>query len=286
MSILSNVSAGASSEGQRIIIAGVEGVGKSTLVANAPRALFVPMELGYASILTPKTPLLTTYDDVFTLLDEIKLSVQSNRNQFMTLSFDSATALERLIHTKVLETDPDVVKARLAKQPDPKNLTMETAHGGYGKAYNLANDYFSRFTRYCDELARYGKLNIVITCHVFPSLVKDSAYGEYNSWDLLLHSPKNDKTYGKRELITQWADMIGFLHEPLFVQKAEKGQSLVKGISANQGRVLAVDRTPGWVAKNRYGLTGTIPIPKENGWNSIANAIYNSSGIDLWNRDV
>jgi len=283
---LSQVSSGASQDGQRIVIAAVEKVGKTTLVANAPRALLIPMEVGYASVLTPKAPLITSYDDLFNLLDELRQSCQSGRCSFNSLSFDSATALEQLIHKKVLETDPDVVKAKLTKSQEPKNVTMESAHGGYGKAYNLANDYFGRFTRYCDDLARYGKLNIIITCHVFPSLIKDAAYGEYNSWDLLLHSPKNDKTYGKREMMTQWADMVGFLHEPLYIIKADKGQTITKGVSANQGRMLAVDRSPGWVAGNRYGLTGLIPIPQVNGWNSLAHAIYSNTGIDLYNRDV
>ena len=281
MTFLNQVTQGASNDGQRIVIAAVEKAGKTTLIANAPRALLVPMEMGYASIMTPKTPLITSYDDLFTLLDEIKMSIMAGRNQFMTLSFDSATALEQLIHKKVIETDPDVIKKT------NKNVTMESAHGGYGKAYNLANDYFSRFTRYCDELAKYGKINIVITCHVFSSIVRDAAYGEYYSWDLLLHSPKNEKTYGKREMITQWADMIGFLHEPLFVVKNEDAKSnFNRAVSANQGRVLAVSRTPGWVAGNRYGLQGLIPIPKENGWNHLAHAIYTNTGIDVYNKDV
>jgi hypothetical protein len=73
----------------------------------------------------------------------------------------------------------------------------------------------------------------------------------------------------------------------MFIMKAEKGQTMAKGQSLNQGRVLAVDRQPGWVAKNRYGMTGTIPIPKEKGWNAVANAIYEATNktVDVWNRD-
>jgi hypothetical protein len=219
-------------------------------------------------------------------MEELRNSCMRGTNIFQTLSLDSFTAIERLIHEFVISSDPDLVKARLNKTQEPKNLTMETCHGGYGKGYALANLQFEMLLSRFDELARNAKINIVGTCHVFPSVVKDAAYGEYNSWDLLLHSPKNDKTYGKREMLTQWVDMLGFLHEPLFVMKQEKGQTLSKGVSANQGRMLAVDRTPGWVAGNRYGLTGLIPIPEKNGWNSIAHAIYESKGIDLWNRDV
>ena len=44
------------------------------------------------------------------------------------------------------------------------------------------------------------------------------------------------------------------------------------------------ERTPSWVAGNRYGLTGTIAIPPNGGWNAIAHAIYQAKGIDLYNR--
>lgn len=289
MPILSQVTNGSRPTGQRIIIAGVEKVGKTTLACNAPRALLVPMEMGNASIRTPVTPLIERWSDLMALIDELGVSCRQGRNPYMTITFDSATALERLIHDKVIGDDPDVIKGKL------KNPTMATAHEGYGKAFDLANGHFADFLRKCDELAIYAGINIVLTCHVFASRVVDPAFGEYDSWDLLLHSPKNLKSYGKREMATQWADMIGFLHEPLYVNKTEKGQQVIKAISANQGRMLAVDRTPGWVAGNRYGLTGTIAIPKppdnpnqpyRDGWNTLAQSIYNAKGIDLFNRDV
>lgn len=291
MTYLNNVTNAPVQEGQRIVIAGGEGIGKTTLACDAPNSLLVPMEMGYASIRTPRLPtLITEWRQVIEICEELLAAAKAGTlKRGSSIVWDSATALERLIHNEVIATDPDMVKAIRDKTQPPKNLTMETCHGGYGKGYQLANDLFARWTRAQDELARYGGVNCIVTCHVFTTVVKDAAYGEYNSWDLLLHSPKNDKTYGKREFMTQWADMIGFLHEPLFVMKAEKGQTLARGIDANQGRQLAVDRTPGWVAKNRYGLTGLIPIPDPktypHGWNYIAQAIYTNTGIDLYNRE-
>ena len=99
-----------------------------------------------------------------------------------------------------------------------------------------------------------------------------------------LHSPKNQKAYGKREMLTQWADIVGFLHEPLFISE-DKAKTLVKGVSANTGRILAINRTPGYVAGNRFGVIRDIQIPREKGWNYLANEIYNSSGLDVFNRD-
>jgi len=286
MSYLSGVVSGVSMNGQRIVIAGAEKVGKTTLACDAPNSLLIPLEEGYATIRTPRLPnMLSTWEDVEGLCLELISSAKAGLLAAgSSLVWDSATALERLIHDWVLRRD------RNWKPGNPNGVTMESALEGYGKAYNVANEKFAVWSRYMDELARYGGINIIVTCHVFAALVQDPAHGEYHTWDLQLHSPKNQKTYGKREFITQWADMVGFFHEPMFVMKAEKGAMLNKGISANQGRVLAVDRTPSWVAGNRYGLQGTIPIPNPNDnppggcWNQLAQAIYNSSGIDVFNR--
>lgn len=284
MSILAAVTpSGASTTGIRAVIAGVEKVGKTTLACNAPRALLVPMEMGYATMRVNKTPLLDNYNDVMTLLDEIIATAQTGQFPYQTLVFDSATALERFIHSHIVAMDPNSVK------DNKKAVTMESALGGYGKAYTYANELFANFLAKCDVLAVYGRINIILTCHVFAAEVLDPTVGQYNTWDLLLHSPKNQKTYGKREMVTQWADLVGFLHEPVFVSesKGSNGKSGINmAVSANQGRVLGVSRTPGYVAGNRYNMVAPLNIPHVNGWNTVAEAIYTASGIDVYNRDV
>lgn len=286
-SILGQVSTGTAQAGQRIVLAGAEKVGKTTLACGAPGALLVPMEMGYGAMKVPHTPMLESWEAIEQLCLELIAGAQSGTiPRGSSIVWDSATALERAIHEKVLRMDPSW------KPGNPTGLTLNSALGGYGKAYSIANDLFGRWTRYMDELAKYGGINCIVTCHVFAALVVDPAHGEYNTWDLLLHSPKNQKEYGKREFITQWADMVAFLHEPMFVMKAEKGQQLQKAVSSNQGRVLAVDRTPGWVAGNRYGMNGVVPIPLQQGWNYLADAIYKSTQamgqnpIDLYNRSI
>jgi hypothetical protein len=268
-------------EGQRIVIAGQEKVGKTTLACQAPGSLLVPCEIGYGFIQTARTDMLTTWEQVEQLCLELIAGAKAGRiKPGQSIVWDSATAIERMIHDYILRTDPTY------KPGNKTALTMESALGGYGKAYNNALELFTKWSRYMDELAKYGRINIITTCHVFAATVVDPAHGEYQTWDLQLHSPKNQKTYGKREFITQWADAVFFLHEPLLVLKAEKGQTLTRGVSGNQGRMLALDRTPGWVAGNRFGLSGLIPIPEQQGWNYLANAIYQRTGIDLYNRSL
>lgn len=275
MGILDQVSHSSQPAGIRAVLTGVEKVGKTTLACSAPRPLLVPLEQGYGGVSVHKTPMLESFNDLVSLLDEICVKVSQRQFQYQTIVCDSATALERLIHDAVLRTDPTWAKG------NKKALTMESALGGYGKAYLYANELFQSFLTRCDWLASAG-VNILLTCHVFAAKVIDPTAGEYDTWDLLLHSPKNQKSYGKRELLTQWADLIGFLHEPIFVSE---GKSLNKAVSQNKGRIMAVNRSPSYVAGNRYGMSNDIQIPKEKGWNAIAHEIYNSCNLDYFNRD-
>lgn len=275
-SMLSTITTGPSQEGLRIVIAGQEKMGKTTLLAGAPGVLLVPLEIGYGGISIPKTQKIETLADLHLFLDESLYYIQQGQFPYRTIGFDSGTAMERIIHEEVIARDP------LSKNSGKKTIIMDTAHGGYGKGYVMANEEFDFLIQKFDRIIKFG-INIVITCHVFSSKVMDPTAGEYDFWDLLLHSPKNNKTYGKRERITQWADIIGFLYDPLFVSKDD---SMSKGMSQNKGRVLGLSRTPAYIAGNRFGISGefSIPGPPVNGWNAFAEALYKSSGIDIYTR--
>ena len=274
MSLLQNITTGVSQGGVRMVILGQEKMGKTSLICQAPNCLLIPTEIGFAGVTIAKTPLVESLDSLFTLLDEITYYCSTKQFPYQSLGFDSATAIERLIHEKVISTDPTNKKGA---------NTMDSAHGGFGKAYNLANQYFEDLLRKWDVLANSYGINILITCHTFACTVVDPTVGEFETWDILLHSPKNLKTYGKRELLTQWADAIGFLYEPLLIVSENKNDSS-RAISQNKGRVLGLSRTPSYVAGNRYNVVGEISLSKENGWNELAHVIYTSCGKDLYRR--
>lgn len=280
MSMLSTITTGPSRSGVRVILAGQEKMGKTTLGAGAPGVLLIPCEVGFAGVGCAKTAMLQSLEELWALNEEIEGYARAGQFPFKTLFFDSATAIERFIHTYVLQSDP-LFNPKNAK----KSVTMDSAHGGYGKAYNLSNDYFAGLMAVWDRLAVNHGINIVLTCHVFSSKIQDPTVGEYDVWDLLLHSPKNNKTYGKREMITQWADMIGFLYEPLFISQANE-KAMAKASSQGKGRVIGLSRTPSYVAGNRFGIMGEVPLPgpPANGWNNIAQALYQASGVDVFTR--
>jgi hypothetical protein len=279
MSYLQQVTTGVSRSGIRMVAAGVEKVGKTSMCAGAPGVLMVPLEVGTAGVTCAKTPMIQTLEDFYGLMNEITVAAQRGQFSYKTLAFDSATALERHIHDYVLRMDP-------AHANTKKTITMESAHGGYGKAYTLANTLFDGILKQFDALAVHAGINILLTCHVFSSKVVDPTIGEYDSWDLLLHSPKNQKTYGKREMITQWADVIGFLYEPLYLVASGDKSGVTRGVSKNNGRVMGLSRTPSYTAGNRFGILGEVPIPAPpaNGWNYFADALHKASGVDVFTR--
>lgn len=276
MSFLQSVTSGRHPQGIRVAICAQEKMGKTTLACGAPGALLVPLEVGYESVTVAKTPMIQTWDELQAFQGEVFAALQAGKFQYTSIIYDSATAMERMIHEKTLSRDASYGKG------NAKAVTMESALGGYGKAYTYANELFDIFLKQCDQLAVYGKINIVLTCHAFSAKLIDPQAGEYDSWDILLHSPKNNKTYGKREMLTQWVDILGFLYEPMYISKGD--DKVAKGISSNKGRTLGLSRTTSYVAGNRYGITGEIPLPQQDGWNHLANAIYSSSGVDVFKR--
>jgi hypothetical protein len=275
--------------GARIVIAGQEKIGKTTLACGAPRALLIPLEMGFGSIGVAKTKQIEQFEELMATLRDIERERKPERSRTRRSSLTAQPPLNA-VHQKTIEGDKDW------KPGNAKGVNMETALGGYGKAYQTANNYFGEILSICDELARWGGINIVWTAHVFAAKMIDPAFGEFDSWDLLLHSPKNNKNYGKREMLTQWADLVGFLHEPFFITK---GDQIQQATTLNQGRVIGVERKPAYVAGNRFGIVGTIPIPTAppatpsaliagHSWNQLAQAVHVATAgqIDLFNRDI
>jgi hypothetical protein len=283
MSLYGSVTSGVTRAGVRIVIGAQEKMGKTTLGAGAPGVLLVPLEVGFAGVVCAKTPMVQAYDELIQFLRETEqwcaaaVAGQAPPFPYQTLFFDSATGLERILTAEVINRDP------LSQRGGKKTITLASAHGGYGKGPAMLLDEFNSVLQTLDRLSQTYGINIVLTCHVFSSKVMDPTAGEYDCWDLLLSSPKNNRTYGPRELLTQWADLVGFLYEPIFVNQGEK---LSQAMSQNKGRVLGLSRTPAYVAGNRYSMVGEIPIPAPpaNGWNMLAKTLYDQTGIDIWTR--
>ena len=79
--ILSQVTTNKQSSGIRVVIAGVEKIGKTTLACGSSRPLLIPLEIGYAGVNVNKTPFIESYENFILLLDEIIESCKKDKSQ-------------------------------------------------------------------------------------------------------------------------------------------------------------------------------------------------------------
>lgn len=241
----------------RIIIHGREKTGKSTFFAggrvrlgdgteynlkSAPNPIFVRTEDGLTGIEAQAFPLAKSYQDVIEAITA--LAVEDH--QYQTVVIDSADWLERLIHEKIC-TDDNV-------------KSIELAGGGYGKGYGLALYLWREILSGLDYLNREKKMTIGIICHSNVVQFSDPNSEPYDRFEMKLHQPK--KGTGARDLLLEWADVVGFANHKIFVtdKKTIDGKKIANAVQKKGLNSLALVGEPGYVAGNRFGLPGTIDL--------------------------
>jgi len=262
MSMLDQAIKSTHNQGIRACIFGVEGVGKSNLAGSLNNTLYIAAEKGYTNLNLERNTVveINEFNELLSLFAEVSELIASGDNKFENIVIDSASAVERMLHRYVISTDP-----KAATNP---NITMLSAFTGYGMAFNIANRHFTDVLAWGDFFVSQG-INFIFTAHCFNDVCKDTEYGiEFNFVDLNLYSPKSSKNIGTREIITQFVDLLGYLHfsKPEYNEKPK--------------RILGVQIHDRYRAKNRFDIDNVIEIPRENGWNALAEAIYAKSGKD------
>ena len=248
----------------RILIHGQAKVGKSSFFAggfvggevhqSAPSPIFVSTEDGLNGIDTNAFPLCETYTDVIDALTVLA----SEDHDFRTIVIDSADWLERMIHTKICEDD--------------SVATIELAGGGYGKGYALAMNHWRTVLQALDYLNKAKQMVVGVICHSVAVEFNDPEHEPYTRYEMKLHQPK--KSTGARDLLMEWADVIGYASRKIFVSTKEKGgKEITRGVNAPGSNILHLVGAPAFVAGNRYSL----PSPVDLNWQAFSDALTEST---------
>src|SRR5579871_5958182 len=97
---LSEVSSGRVDRPPRLVIYGVEGIGKSTFAAGAPNTIFLGPENGTETLDVRRYPTTRTWQDVLDAVDDLTLSDHG----YKTLAIDTLDWIEPLIHEAVCQS--------------------------------------------------------------------------------------------------------------------------------------------------------------------------------------
>lgn len=221
------------------LIYGLEGIGKTTFAASAPKPVFIQTENGLTALPNvERFPLATDYDAVMSQLEELR----KEAHDFQTLCIDSLDWFERLLWSKCCE--------------DYRCNSLEEVLGGYGKGPGVALNYWRTFFQSLDALKSERGMSVILIAHHATSKVENPDGSNYTRF-----APRLEQKHAE-PIVKEWVDCMLFAHVPLVLakmeQKGKDNRHVAKQGAA--GRILRCVGTPTCSAKNRFGIPEIIPL--------------------------
>lgn len=230
----------------RMLIYGVQGVGKSTFCNGAPNPVFICTEDGLGSIDATSFPLCRSFQDVLNCLE----SLLTDEHDFQTVVIDSLDWLEPMLWKAVAQQEG--------------KASIEDF--GYGKGYVLALDAWAYFLQQLERLRNEKGMLIILTAHADVKRFDDPDKGSYNRYNIKLHTRAAEK-------VMEAVDCVFFANYQVVMKTDEVGFNQKKNRAMGNGqRLVYTQERPAYVAKNRYGLPDSIPL-NDTTWGHLATAI-------------
>lgn len=217
---------------QKILIYGQHGIGKTTLAAQFPGAVFIDTEDGTAGYDVARLPIPQTWNE---LLEEVAWAARSG--EVGTLVIDSMDWAERLcINALCIEKDKASIE-----------------DFGYGKGYVYLKDTFKRLLNGMDYCISHG-VNVVCTAHDQVTRIEQpEEMASYSVYGLKLSKYI-------APLLKEWADAVLYCHYKTVVVTDNSGKGHATGGTL---RVIQCNHNAVIDAKNRWGMPDEIPMSYE-----------------------
>jgi hypothetical protein len=217
---------------KRIVLYGVESIGKSTFASQMPNPLVLDTEDGTNNIEVSRTDI-----ENYLELEGAMHKLARDSMGFQTIVIDTIDKAERQMIDHMLRKD--------------QKRSIEDY--GFGKGYAMAGEAMGRFLAVCDTLIDRG-LNVVLVGHSKVARTNPPDLDEgYDRYELKL-------TKQSGPLVKEWADCILFANYKTRLVEGDDGRTRARG---GKERVLHTERTAAWDAKNRFGLPSELPMTAE-----------------------
>lgn len=232
VSPLASVRSSRRSAPERILLIGVEGVGKSTFGASAPAPIFIAAEDGIRHLDVPCFPEPRSFADVIAACR----SLATERHAYQTLVLDTIDWIEPLIIA-------DLCRERKWMS----GSTPDIEAPGYGKGWVAATEEWRKLLFALDAVRARG-LEIILLAHAAIKPFANPAGPDFNRYECKLAK-------GAAALVKEWSDAILFATYEEFVRR----DAPRKGLSTGR-RIIRTTRTAAYDAKNRTGLPDELPL--------------------------
>jgi hypothetical protein len=228
------ITTGKQQRAQRVVIYGVESVGKSTFAAQFPKPLFLDIEQGTSHLDVDRCDI-NSWKQLTDALAEAKAT------DYKTIVIDSADWAERLCVEDLLATS--------------KKTSIEDF--GYGKGWVMIAERISRMLTSIDALIDGGKHVVLIAHSRIVKFEAPDALAPYDRYELKLSKQCSP-------LLKEFADELWFLRFKTKVSTSDTGRG--KGLGGKE-RVMLTTHSAAYDAKTRSGLAEELPLE----WDSVAH---------------
>jgi len=242
----------------RIILLGVEKIGKSSFAAASDRPFFIPVhgEEGIDDIPVAKLEKpVSSYNETVGWLE----ALYNQQHDFGTIVIDSTTTLEPLLHQQVCN--------------DYNKDSIEKVLDGYGKGYLETLKYWRRLTDWIDVLRRDRNCASILIGHVTIKRIDDPIVGSYDSFIWSIHHKAATQLYA-------WADVILFANSKVILQSEDAGfgKKTKRGTDVTGGRYLYTQKKPSHPGGGR-GPFGRIPYEIPLDWNAFCQHVQAARNV-------
>ena len=221
----------------KVVIYGVEGVGKSSLAACFPSPMFLDLEESTKYLDVARfDPGPRSWEELLSMVEWCSLG---NMERGSTLVVDTLDAAEALCAAHVVAGDP-------------KWTSIESP--GYGKGYKMLQEEFASLTRALDLVVSAG-VNVCCTAHA--KIAKFELPDELGQFDRYAMKLTETKSVSVSAIVREWADAVLFANFESIVMRDEKSG---KAKATGSKRVLHTEHDACWDAKNRWGLPAKLPL--------------------------
>jgi hypothetical protein len=228
------ITTGKQTRSQRVVLYGVESVGKSTFAAQFPKPLFLDIEQGTSHLDVDRCDI-GSWKQLTDALAEAKTT------DYKTIVIDSADWAERLCVEDLLATS--------------KKTSIEDF--GYGKGWVMVAERISRMLTSVDQLIDAGKHVVLIAHSRIVKFEAPDALAPYDRYELKLSKQCSP-------LLKEFADELWFLRFKTKVSTSDTGRG--KGLGGKE-RILLTTHSAAYDAKTRSGLAEELPLE----WSSVSH---------------
>lgn len=251
-----------SGSGERWLIHGDKGIGKSSLVAHMPNVLYTYVEGEYGILSlkkhaqVPDVPTLPAIDSYAKLVDVFRM-LYKEEHPYKRVVIDQIGGLERQIHQKVCDDE----FSGLWEGKD--------SFAAYGRGYARSLKLWQNLLyTVIDSVVKHRGIDIILLSHTQVTTIKNPEGEDYDRYTPAIRPNAWD-------LVNGWANIVLFLKRELEMSHIKKGADIQKTISTGYERVIACDGSPSYDAKNQHGLPEKIPMGNSaaESWSNLEAAL-------------